>query len=258
MYTLAGIAGPRLGLAGIRGRSSVAARWGGHVVPTRRRDIATHLYRTERLRRGERPTGRRRAGRALGVPSRVLPMADEPVRTRFERTRLLDSRTTSSASSRRPTCARFVSKAPNARRSRPSRRGISGCRGDRGGALQSDRLDRADPGGRCMRQEIAGQAAGVRAVGVSGIVGGKALRGPADRMMRAWARSDALGVARVCVGAAARYVRDRPARRVARRRRSGAGTPGRGHRHVMTDVRPRPPGARRSGRGDAARRERPA
>jgi LPPG:FO 2-phospho-L-lactate transferase len=49
-----------------------------------------------------------------------------------------------------------------------------------------------------MRQEIAAaRRRGVRAVGVSGIVGGKALRGPADRMMASLGEeATALGVAR--------------------------------------------------------------
>ena len=49
-----------------------------------------------------------------------------------------------------------------------------------------------------MREEIAAaRQRGVRAVGVSGIVGGKALRGPADRMMASMGEeATALGVAR--------------------------------------------------------------
>ena len=47
------------------------------------RDLAMCLIRTERLRAGERPTTAQGAvTRALGVRARVLPMSDEPVRTR--------------------------------------------------------------------------------------------------------------------------------------------------------------------------------
>jgi LPPG:FO 2-phospho-L-lactate transferase len=51
---------------------------------------------------------------------------------------------------------------------------------------------------RGMREEIAAaRGRGVRVVGVSGIVGGKALRGPADRMMVSLGEeATALGVAR--------------------------------------------------------------
>ena len=47
------------------------------------RDLATHLYRTERLRAGQTLTEVTDAlRRSLGVRSRILPMSDQPVRTR--------------------------------------------------------------------------------------------------------------------------------------------------------------------------------
>ena len=47
------------------------------------RDIATHLYRTDRLRRGARPTEvALELATALDVRSTILPMTDQPVRTR--------------------------------------------------------------------------------------------------------------------------------------------------------------------------------
>ena len=46
------------------------------------RDLATHIVRTARLRRGEPADGgRRELQRALGVAATILPMTDEPVRT---------------------------------------------------------------------------------------------------------------------------------------------------------------------------------
>ncbi|MBI4561001.1 MAG: 2-phospho-L-lactate transferase [Candidatus Rokubacteria bacterium] len=51
------------------------------------RDLATHLFRTERLRAGQslsEVTDAIRAG--LGVRSRILPMSDRPVRTRIRST----------------------------------------------------------------------------------------------------------------------------------------------------------------------------
>ena len=46
------------------------------------RDLATHVVRTARLRRGDRPTDvARDLQRALGVRARILPMTDAPVRT---------------------------------------------------------------------------------------------------------------------------------------------------------------------------------
>jgi LPPG:FO 2-phospho-L-lactate transferase len=48
------------------------------------RDLATHLHRTRLLRRGDTLTEvTRSVARALGVSDTVLPMSDEPVRTRL-------------------------------------------------------------------------------------------------------------------------------------------------------------------------------
>ncbi len=48
------------------------------------RDLATHLYRTERLRAGQTLTLVTDAiRRSLGIRSRILPMSDQPVRTRI-------------------------------------------------------------------------------------------------------------------------------------------------------------------------------
>jgi LPPG:FO 2-phospho-L-lactate transferase len=48
------------------------------------RDLATHLYRTRLLREGRTLTQITRAiAQALGVPATVLPMSDQPVRTRI-------------------------------------------------------------------------------------------------------------------------------------------------------------------------------
>jgi LPPG:FO 2-phospho-L-lactate transferase len=49
------------------------------------RDFATHIARTNQLRRGRSLTEAAIAlQRALGIPSTILPMADEPVRTEDE------------------------------------------------------------------------------------------------------------------------------------------------------------------------------
>ena len=48
------------------------------------RDLATHLHRTRRLRAGQRLTAiTRDIAHALGVAATVLPMSDDPVRTRI-------------------------------------------------------------------------------------------------------------------------------------------------------------------------------
>jgi len=87
LYTLAGIVEPAQGW-GIAGETwqvmSQLARLGQETwFRLGDKDVATHLFRTERLRRGERLTEvALKLGAALGVPSRILPMTDEPVRTR--------------------------------------------------------------------------------------------------------------------------------------------------------------------------------
>jgi LPPG:FO 2-phospho-L-lactate transferase len=51
------------------------------------RDLATHIYRTRALRAGVSPTGVANAiAQALGLRVRLLPMSDDPVRTRIQTT----------------------------------------------------------------------------------------------------------------------------------------------------------------------------
>jgi LPPG:FO 2-phospho-L-lactate transferase len=204
MYTLAGIAGPEgWGLAGETWQVIGAlARLGeGTWFRLGDGDIATHLYRTERLRRGERPTEVAVAlGRALGVPSRVLPMADEPVRTRV--------RTDDGWLDFQDYFVR-LHQAPDVREVRfegAERSQVTPEVAEAFRAAEAIVVAPSNPivsigpilavGG--MRQEIAAaRRRGVRAVGVSGIIGGKALRGPADRMMASLGEeATALGVAR--------------------------------------------------------------
>ena len=165
------------------------------------RDIATHLFRTERLRRGERPTEVALAlGRALGIPSRVLPMTDEPVRTRV--------RTDDGWLDFQDYFVR-LRQEPDVREVR-----FDGAEGAKitpeiAEAFQAAEAIVVAPSNpivsigpilavRGVLEEIsAARRRGVRAVGVSGIVGGKALRGPADRMLVSLGEeATALGVAR--------------------------------------------------------------
>jgi len=88
LYTLAGLANEETGW-GVRDET-----WSGSAMlellgaPTwfrlGDRDLATNLLRTERLRAGERLTAVTAAlTRALGVRARLLPMTDDPVRTQL-------------------------------------------------------------------------------------------------------------------------------------------------------------------------------
>jgi LPPG:FO 2-phospho-L-lactate transferase len=86
MYTLAGIDNREWGW-GLEGETFAAAsmleRYGEESwFRLGDRDLATHIVRTARLRRGDRPTAiALDLQRALGVPATILPMCDEPVRT---------------------------------------------------------------------------------------------------------------------------------------------------------------------------------
>ena len=86
MYTLAGLANEATGW-GVRDEtwsgSQMLARYGAATwFGLGDRDVATNLLRSQALRAGERLTEvTGRLGGALGVTARLLPMADEPVRT---------------------------------------------------------------------------------------------------------------------------------------------------------------------------------
>jgi LPPG:FO 2-phospho-L-lactate transferase len=86
MYTLGGIANAETGW-GIAGESwnflEQVTRLGGPAwFRLGDRDLATHVLRTERLRRGERLTDiTADLCRRLGIAASILPMSDAPVRT---------------------------------------------------------------------------------------------------------------------------------------------------------------------------------
>jgi LPPG:FO 2-phospho-L-lactate transferase len=166
------------------------------------RDIATHLVRTELLRSGTRPT--EAAGRlqqALGIAPRILPMSDDPIRTRVRTDDgWLDFQEYFVHRHQEPTVhevafdgaddARLTSEVAAALRSAaailvaPSNPVVSV-----GPIL-------AVPGMAELLAEARGR--GVPVVAVSGIVGGRALKGPADRMLESLGHeSSALGVARL-------------------------------------------------------------
>ncbi|HEX7498271.1 MAG TPA: 2-phospho-L-lactate transferase [Candidatus Limnocylindrales bacterium] len=205
LYTLAGIADPSQGW-GIAGETfEVAAQLGrlGEETWFRLgdRDIATHIFRTERLRSGARPTEvARELAERLGVRTRILPMTDDTVRTRVrtdagwldfqdyfvrlhQEPEVREVRFEGIDSSEVTPEVREAIHAADVIVVAPSNPIVSV-----GPIL-------AVPG---LLAEIgAARGRGVPAVGVSGIVGGKALRGPADRMLSSLGdEPSALGVAR--------------------------------------------------------------
>lgn len=205
LYTLAGIAEPAQGW-GIAGETwqvmGQLARLGEETwFRLGDKDIATHLFRTARLRRGKRLTEVALEMRAvLGVPSQILPMADEAVRTRV--------RTDDGWRDFQDYFVR-LRQAPEVREVRFEGAGLSSITPEVREALAVVEAIVVAPSNPVVsigpilaipgigEAIAAARTRGVRAVGVSGIVGGKALRGPADRMMASLGEEPtALGVAR--------------------------------------------------------------
>ena len=177
-------------------------------------DIAVHLARHERLRRGMSLTEAcRELQRALGVRARILPMTERPVRTRvrtddgwldfqdyFVRLRQapevheiafagIEAATPTDDVRAAIGAAEVVVVAPS-------------------NPLVSIAPILAVPG--MTGALAAAKARGVPVVAVSGIVGGRALKGPADRMLASLGHEpSALGVARGYVGLADVFVLDR-------------------------------------------------
>lgn len=217
MYTLAGIDNREWGW-GIAGETFAAAgmleQYGEESwFRLGDRDLATHIVRTARLNRGDRPTDiARDLQRALGVRAAILPMSDSPVRTevltdegwlefqdyfvrlhqeptvRDVRFRGLEDASATPEVEAALEYAEAIVLAP----SNPfvSIMPILGVAGIEPG-LQAARARR------------------VPVVAVSGIVGGKALKGPADRMLTSLGHeASALGVARQYTGIADVFVLD--------------------------------------------------
>jgi len=178
------------------------------------RDIATHLVRTERLRRGDRPTEVARAlGASLRVAAAVLPMTDDEVRTEVRtpdgwlefqeyfvhrgqqpdvlevRFRDIETACITPEAGAAIEAAEVIVIAPS-------------------NPIVSTGPILALPG---VREALGGASRrGTPIVAVSGIVGGRALRGPADRMLATLGHEPtALGVARIYQGVADRFVLDR-------------------------------------------------
>ena len=206
MYTLAGIDNRDWGW-GIAGETfasaEMLARYGEETwFRLGDRDLATHIVRTRRLRAGERPTAvAAHLQDALGIPARILPMADEPVRTQVRTDEgWLDFQTY------------FVGRhqAPEVRELR-----YDGLDAAQATPEVLDALAKADaiivapsnpflsvapilgvPG---LRPAIdAARSRGVPIAAISGIIGGRALKGPADRILASLGHeATALGVARI-------------------------------------------------------------
>ncbi|MES2209168.1 MAG: 2-phospho-L-lactate transferase [Chloroflexota bacterium] len=205
MYTLAGIDNREWGW-GIAGETFAAAemlaRYGEESwFRLGDRDLATHIVRSRRLGEGMRLTdvclGLQQS---LGVPARILPMTDAPVRTEVRTADgWLDFQTY------------FVRlhQAPEVRELRY--RGIDDARvtpeildvfatADAIVIAPSNPFLSVAPilGVPGLREAVDGaRSRGVPVVAISGIVGGRAIKGPADRILASLGHeASALGVAR--------------------------------------------------------------
>jgi LPPG:FO 2-phospho-L-lactate transferase len=215
MYTLAGLANPETGW-GVADESFAAldmlARYGEDTwFKLGDRDLATHILRTARLNAGESLTEITAAlSTALGIRSAVLPMCDEPVSTVLDtpdgtlefqeyfvrrrqedevlgvRLRGIEDARLSGAFSEALATAEVVIFCPS-------------------NPVVSIGPILAVPG---MREALSVSCA--PKVAVSPIVGGRALKGPADRMLDSLGREvSATGVARIYAGLVDGMVIDR-------------------------------------------------
>ncbi len=204
-YTLAGVADPVQGW-GIAGETwQVMDRLADLGQETWFRigdkDFATHLFRAERLQAGLRLTeASLELQQALGARSRILPMTDDPVRTRV--------RTDDGWLDFQDYFVR-LRQAPDVREVRYDGAGASAATPEVRAAIRAAHSIVVAPSNPVvsigpilavpgvMEEIVAARGRGVQVVGVSGIVGGKAVRGPADRMLSSLGEeSSALGVAR--------------------------------------------------------------
>ncbi len=215
MYTLAGISNPETGW-GIAGESFETLNMLEHFgeeawFKLGDRDLATHVLRTSRMRSGETLTEvTARLSAALGVESAVLPMSDDPVATVLE-----------TQEGRLEFQEYFVRRGQRDEVFGIELRGIEEARPTEGVLAAISGADAivlcpsnpvvsvgpilALPG---MMEALTSSSA--PKVAVSPIVGGRALKGPADRMLASLGREvSSTGVARMYEGLVDGMVIDR-------------------------------------------------
>ena len=218
LYTLAGLADREQGW-GLAGDTFAAAgmleRYGAATwFRLGDGDLATHVLRSERVRAGVRLTEACRSLQAaLGVPGPILPMCDEPVRTRvLSDDGWLDFQEYFVHRHQAPEVRELRFEGIAAARPTPE---VAAAIGEAeaivlapSNPLVSLGPILAVPGLRGLLDDA--RARGVPVVAVSPIVGGRALRGPADRMLASLGHeSSALGVARLYAGLLDAFVLDR-------------------------------------------------
>ena len=178
------------------------------------RDLATHLWRTDRLRTGARPTEiALELAAAMGIEPRILPMADEPVRTEVRTADgWLEFQEYFVHRHQQPTVREVRFRGAAEANASPEVVAAIAHAGviviAPSNPIVSIDPILAVPGVRPALEEAG--ARGVPMVAVSGIVGGKALKGPADRMLASLGEEvSALGVARRFARLISHFVLDR-------------------------------------------------
>ncbi len=214
MYTLAGIADRERGW-GVAGDTVTAmaqlARYGAETwFRIGDADLATHVHRAHLMGEGASLTDATASmAGSLGVPSHLVPASDDRVRTRLTTDAgELDFQAYFVQRGQRDEVRAVRFEGADAARSSPAALV----------ALASAELVVIGPSNPIVSIGPILAIPGIREallassaprIGVSGIVAGKALRGPADRMLTSLGHeSSALGVARVYEGLIGRFVID--------------------------------------------------
>ena len=217
MYTLAGVDNQEWGW-GLEGETFAAAsmleRYGEETwFRLGDRDLATHIVRTARLRRGDRPTDiSRDLQRALDVAAVILPMTDDRVRSEvLTDDGWLDFQDYFVRRHQEPAVRDVRFPGLEAASSTP----------EVGAALEAAGAIVIAPSNPFVSVRpilgVAGIEAGLQTarsrgapvIAVSGIIGGRALKGPADRMLASLGHeATALGVARQYTGIADVFLLD--------------------------------------------------
>ncbi len=206
MYTLAGIANPATGWGILGDTHNTLAGIGSYGrnlwFQLGDRDFATHILRTERLGQGATLTDvTAELANALGIFSRIIPMTNDPVATKIQTpTELLDFQDY------------FVGRRQEEHVSGIVFEGIESAIPSPGVLTAIETADQIIfcPSNPLVSTgpilEVAGISDALKqssapVIAVSPIVGGKALKGPADKMLSTLGHDvSALGVARMYAG----------------------------------------------------------
>jgi LPPG:FO 2-phospho-L-lactate transferase len=216
LYTLAGIEGPfGWGIAGDTSATMTQLEAYGEETwfGLGDRDLAAHIVRTSRIRAGASLTEANLGlQRSLGLRATILPMTDEPVRTEIRTAEgWLEFQEYFVQRRQEPDVLEVRSRGID--RAAPTALVLRALEGARviviapSNPIVSIGPILAVPG---LREALErARASGTPVVAVSGIVGGRALKGPADRMLASLGHEpSALGVARLYAGLATGFMLD--------------------------------------------------